>query len=308
MTAWGNIDKANNIMTMDVDNISWKDRVSRPDRIETTDGYDIHRIKNNKVLDEWYREDKDIYDENWIWQNTSWLVQDIPNISFLDIWDTLIESKKTTYNRRWAKLIIWMASKSVELLYMNKCQIRFEPWYASDIENRISVDALWPYVDSVLSSQEYAQIQQIYWPLAVYIKEDWVYKVTHKEEIVLQSTQDTVDCYVDVCRKDVNDTYQIYKKIAVSRWEWKWTLTWTTSWTEPSWSCSVSFKLWQLIQRMPVWWSINTELKAWDVLVLRCKDNTPDPTTWQPRWNDLTLVDYSNIFSVEYVDLPDPNI
>lgn len=309
MTAWGNIDKANNtIGVMNVDNISEKDRISRPERIETSDGYDIHRVKNNQTLDDWYdnwwSDMSD--DENWIEQNTSWLVQDIPNISFLDIWDTLLESKKTLYARAWAKLIVWKASKSIELMYKNKCKLSFEPNYSSDVENLVRRDIDSPYVTWLWDNPDYATLYQAFGPLAVMIEEDWRYRITHKEEIELQSTQDTICCYVDVYRKDVNDVYQILIKwwIAVSWFEWKWTLTWTTSWTDPNGSCSITFKLWQIMQHVPTMWYIERELQKWDILVLRMRDMTPDSSTWAMRWNELTIYPYSNIFSIEYIDLP----
>jgi hypothetical protein len=37
---------------------------------------------------------------------------------------------------------------------------------------------------------------------------------------------------------------------------------------------------------------------------MRMRDQEPDPTTWEPRGNELTLQPYSNTISVEYIDLP----
>lgn len=53
---------------------------------------------------------------NWyLQQNTSWLVQEIPNISFLDIADTMLESKKTLYDRENWILRVGKAWRSIEV-------------------------------------------------------------------------------------------------------------------------------------------------------------------------------------------------
>ena len=55
---------------------------------------------------------------------------------------------------------------------------------------------------------------------------------------------------------------------------------------------------------MPTWWMVEKDLKKWDILVLRMRDQEPDPTTWEPQWTELTLQEWSNTLSVEYIDLP----
>jgi hypothetical protein len=49
---------------------------------------------------------------------------------------------------------------------------------------------------------------------------------------------------------------------------------------------------------------LETDLKKNDVLVLRYKDTTYDPSTGEPQGNDLTLQDNSNYWNIEYIDLP----
>ena len=58
------------------------------------------------------------------------------------------------------------------------------------------------------------------------------------------------------------------------------------------------------MQHVPTMWYIERELQKWDILVLRMRDMTPDSSTWAMRWNELTIYPYSNIFSIEYIDLP----
>ena len=55
-------------------------------------------------------------ERNWgyLQQNTSWLVQEIPNIAFLDIADTMLESQKTLYNRKNWNIVVGKAGMSIE--------------------------------------------------------------------------------------------------------------------------------------------------------------------------------------------------
>lgn len=61
--------------------------------------------------------DEHFEDERGEWflkQNTSWLVQEVPNIWFLDIADTMLESKKTLYNRKNWNIVVGKAWRSIE--------------------------------------------------------------------------------------------------------------------------------------------------------------------------------------------------
>lgn len=57
---------------------------------------------------------EDERDWGFLKQNTSWLVQEIPNISFLDIADTMLESQKTLYNRKNWNIVVGKAWRSIE--------------------------------------------------------------------------------------------------------------------------------------------------------------------------------------------------
>lgn len=61
--------------------------------------------------------DESFTDEKESWylqQNTSWLVQEVPNIAFIDIADTMLESKKTLYDRENWILRVGKAGRSIE--------------------------------------------------------------------------------------------------------------------------------------------------------------------------------------------------
>lgn len=226
---------------------------------------------------------------------------------FIQLRDTLIFSGKYYNDKAWAKLIVWASKETIEVIWKNRFKMNFEPWYASDVENKVhSREFEWPYVTWLADYTEDPSLYTTYWPLACIINQDGRYRIQHKEEINPVAWKDTVVCYFDQYRKDSLWNYQILIKwwIAVSWWKGSFSKTFTTSWTDPNWTCTVSFKLWDILQKMPTWWMVEKDLKKWDILVLRMRDQEPDPTTWEPQWTELTLQDWSNTLSVEYIDLP----
>ena len=84
------------------------DNVEVMDNITITSDAAYERVTS----DEHFEEEK-----NWgyLQQNTSWLVQEIPNIAFIDIADTMLESKKTLYNRENWILRVWEKGRSIEV-------------------------------------------------------------------------------------------------------------------------------------------------------------------------------------------------
>ncbi len=57
----------------------------------------------------------DYSEESWyLKQNTAWLVDEVPNISFLDIWDTFLETNKTLADKANYVLVVWANGKSIE--------------------------------------------------------------------------------------------------------------------------------------------------------------------------------------------------
>lgn len=93
---------------------------------ENTDSIDIERVDNLTITSdaafERVTSDLKMEDERDRWylkQNTAWLVQEIPNISFLDIWDTFLETKKTLADKAGYVLIVWTNGKSIEAVPYN---------------------------------------------------------------------------------------------------------------------------------------------------------------------------------------------
>lgn len=226
---------------------------------------------------------------------------------FIQLRDTLIFSGKYYNDKAWAKLIVGASKETIEVIWKNRWKATFEPNYSSDVQNLVQFETEWPYVTWLWADAQYASLYSAFWPLSCIINQDGRYRLTHKEEIDITDTNiDTVCCYIDIYRKDSNGVYQILLKwwVAVSWRQASWTLSWTASVWEDSGTCSVSFKLWKIFQKMPTWWYVERDLQKGDILVLRMRDQTPDASTWEPRWNELNLQPYSNTLSVEYIDLP----
>lgn len=87
MTTWENIDSLDNVI------------VTSDEAFErVTSDIKDERIENDGSLK----------------QNTAWLVDEIPNISFIDIADVFLKSKKTLADKAWYVLIVWTDGKSIE--------------------------------------------------------------------------------------------------------------------------------------------------------------------------------------------------
>ena len=83
------------------------DSVERTDNLIVTSDAAFERVSSNEHFEnergEWFLK-----------QNTSWLVQEVPNISFLDIADTFLETKKTLSDKAGYVLVVWENGKSIE--------------------------------------------------------------------------------------------------------------------------------------------------------------------------------------------------
>ena len=206
---------------------------------------------------------------------------------FIQLRDTLIFSGKYYNDKASKKLCIWdrgdwTTTNTVEVRLPNYYRQDFNPWWQS-AEN-IPL-ALGKYITQIPSD-----LISTMWTLSCLINKDGRYKIMHKEEVLLSSSTDKVYCYVDVYRKDANDQYKIAIKWWIAVFDWEW-----AGW---------DYTLGQLFSKMTAQWSIETDLKKGDILVLRMKDQTYNSSTWEPQWNDLNIQNNSNYWSIEYLDLP----
>lgn len=72
---------------------------------------------------------EDERDWGFLKQNTSWLVQEIPNISFLDVADTMLESKKTLYSRENWILRVGKNWRSIEVQPQDIVKLTLNDYY-----------------------------------------------------------------------------------------------------------------------------------------------------------------------------------
>ena len=120
---------------------TWEN-IDNMDNVTITSDEAFERVTS----DEHFEEEK-----NWgyLQQNTSWLVQEIPNISFLDIADTMLESNKTLYDRENWIIRVGKAGRSIEAQPQDIVTLNMDADYTvSSWEHYIEFD-------SSLSSQNY---------------------------------------------------------------------------------------------------------------------------------------------------------
>ena len=221
---------------------------------------------------------------------------------FIMLRDTLVYSKKYYEGKAWATLIVGEQENTVEVKRQNKWMQKMNSWWRTTTKDQLDRTLMGPYVD--LPDE---QMIQTYGPLSIKIKEDWYYRIMHKEEVInLPDNAKKVRCYVDHNEQRANGKYpQEWTPIAVFDRECDKTLSWSTSWTDPNGSCSIGITLGKLFNKMTSFGIIERNLKRNDILVLRMlwEEKQNDPS--QHIYHDVTLQDNrSNRWSVEYLNLP----
>lgn len=217
---------------------------------------------------------------------------------FIQLRDTLIYSGKYYNNKAGKKLIVWekmdgSTTNTIEIAEEQRVKFSFNQNYSS---GWYTLEQSWKYLN-----QTTWELASTYWPLSIVINKSGRYRIEHKEQVLPQSSEYKVYTYVDHYRK-VWNTYVSMTAgwIAVFDVESSWTLRGTTSGTDPNGSCSVSFRLWQLFQKMTALGYIEKELEKGDVLVLRMRNAEPN-SPWVPWWWELRIQADSNFWTVEYL-------
>ena len=235
---------------------------------------------------------------------------------FIQLRDTLVYSGKKYKGKAWARLIIWEKEETVEIQYKNWSKMSFQPDYLTNPERLVNPwDNVSPtywmllqeegwYVTWLAWSSDPADqaLAQTYWVLAFKINKDWHYTMFHKEEILLQATTKKVYCFLEYFKyggDDISPYPATWIPIAVFDWQWEVSKQFNTSWTEPNGTVTVSFKLWELIQKMTAFGYNERNLNKNDILVLRCIDNERDQNP-----NELVYQRDSNFIQINYTDLP----
>lgn len=158
---------------------------------ESTDNVDMENVTvtsdaafERVTSDEHFEDERG---ERFLKQNTSWLVQEVPNIAFLDIADTMLENKKTLYNRENWILRVGKAGRSIEAQPQDIVTFNIDYDYTS---------ASWEHYiefDSSYSSQNYTvcKPKQQSWNIyTVEILETWYYTISYWWQIASESATD----------------------------------------------------------------------------------------------------------------------
>jgi len=246
---------------------------------------------------------------------------------FIQLRDTLIFSGKFYNGKAGCKLIVWEQEETIEIQWKNRMKMSFQPDYLTNPERLVNPwDNVSPtywmllqeeggyvtWLGNTNLSTEDQQIAQYFWNQAVMafkINKDWHYVMFHKEEILLQPTNKKVYCFLEYYKYNKSTPLTPYPAvwqwipIAVFDWQWEFSkaFTGTCSTSEWSWTCNVtvSFKLWEIIQKMTAFGYNERNLNKNDVLILRCIDNERDQNP-----QELVYQRDSNFIQINYTDLP----
>ena len=241
---------------------------------------------------------------------------------FIQLRDTFIYSGKKYPGKAWAKLIVGEKEQTIEVQYKNRAKMSFQPDYRTNPERQINpwdessptasmtLQEEWGYVtwlwDFHLNQEDQAiaQLPQFVNDnmMAFKINKDGHYVMFHKEEILLQPNTKKVYCFLDWYKYtwDPTSPYpQTWTPIAVFDWEWQFSKTFSVSTSQWSGSCTVSFKLWDIFQKMTAFGYNERNLNKKDVLVLKCIDNEKNQNP-----NELVYQTHSNFVQINYTDLP----
>lgn len=236
MTTWENIDN----------------EIERVDNLTVTSDTAYERITNDLKIE-------DTRDDGSLKQNTAWLVQEIPNISFLDISDTMLESKKTFHGREYWNIIIWKEGKSVEAQPQ-------DIWIYWDVKQDTNT-----WLKTLAEFQEYtAWSNNICFEnnsgMSWYkILRDWIYKIAFSFWI------DNI----------ANTAADIWHSIVISRGGSLIFLnTWMYWWTSALWLTDYCFS-----------GTSHIEWKEWDIvwLAVRVRDANANWVTWKYHTAELTI-------------------
>lgn len=196
MTTWESIDN------VDMENVT------------VTSDEAFERVTSDEgFIDEW---------EKWfLKQNTSWLVQEIPNISFLDIADTMLESKKTLYNKKNWNIVVWSAWKSVEAVPQDFANLRL--WWDQSVSwpSTIHFDT-WNITDD----SEVMEYDDVHYRIK--ILKSWYYRISYwwtvdiwtATELLIAVMQNTDDIVWDNLRWISGTILSWWKTVSVSLNEW----------------------------------------------------------------------------------------
>lgn len=220
---------------------------------------------------------------------------------FIQLRDTLIFSGKFYNNKAGKRLIVWdkwdgTTTNTIEIEEVQYFRQSFEPWFESDT-TKISTLSLGQYIT------KWTTWTATYPEMTCTINKDGHYRLTHKEQMLnLDSNISKVYCYVNHHHQVVdgqgNITWQEIPR-AVFDWEWSFSKTFTGSVSTDEGSgtssTTVSFKLWEIIQKMTAFGYIEVDIKKWDWLELIMEDqngNRINSSTYTQQLSNWRCIEY----------------
>lgn len=186
MTTWESIDN------VDMENVTFTSDVA------------YERVTSDEHFEE---------ERNWWYlkQNTSWLVQEIPNISFLDIWDTMLEWKKTLYGKNNWNIVVWTQWKSIEAIPQDSFNLRM--WWdqsVSQLNSVVQFDTWDATDDSTTMEFDSANYR-------IMILRDWYYRISYWRTVDLGSATELL---VAIVKNTEDIIWEEFKWISWTRLSW----------------------------------------------------------------------------------------
>lgn len=188
--------------------------------------------------DEHFEEEKN---GGYLQQNTAWLIQEIPNISFLDVSDTMLESRKTLYERENWILRVWKAWRSIEVQPQDTVSLIMNGDY--------EIPEAWEHYvefDDSISSLNYTvcKPEQTWNLYHIDILQTWYYVISYGREVMTNSATEL--------------------KITISN-----------DWHNP-WTIMTDKHKATLLPEIMSWWKYipNVYLEEWDVINMKIYSNS----------------------------------
>lgn len=188
------------------------DSINESENLTVTSDAAFERVTNDFKMEEetawWYLK-----------QNTAWLVQEIPNISFLDIADTMLENKKTLHNRNNWNVVVWKKGKSIEVIP----QWYWEIYLSSAITVSWSKDFV-PLTWSAQATDEEDCLEIVMnnsWESYAKVKREWYYVMKYNGSIhnttVTNNASNKLKHWFSV-RREAFQTITVLNELTVSMW------------------------------------------------------------------------------------------
>lgn len=187
---------------------------------ENTDSLDNVTVTSDEAFERVTSNIKDEYTDSdgSLKQNTAWLINEIPNISILDISDFLIENKKTLYDRQNWNIVVGKAGRSIEAQPQDTVTLKlssdyiltfwavhFDEWVSSLNYTVCKVDSVDTYKVNILA--------------------DWYYRISYGWTVDPQNAH--------ILQIWVFSTNQWWVTADVFDW---WPFPWQMSWWRTIWN------------------------------------------------------------------------